>query len=136
MTPAKRRPTRRTRAATKDSTQEGLEAEPEPTEPEETGVLGPDGRPLTRPAPETEGPTEEELAANEEVLSGVRMEVQGDRLHVAGSDLELTIEAAPTGDAGGDSAPTTETGQVEPEDRATTQSPGRSRAHPERVWPD
>ena len=162
MTPAKRRPTRRTKAATKDSTQEGLEAEPEPTEPEETGVLGPDGRPLTRPAPETERPTEEKLAANEE---------------------------APTGDAGGDSAPTTETGQVDPEPTptveepvvlepvvetlaaaepvveepaaevpeahaptgsepvpqepavreaaTTTQSPGRSRArHPERVWPD
>ena len=96
MTPAKRRPTRRTRAATKDSTQEGLEAEPEPTEPEETGVLGPDGRHLTRPAPETERPTEEKLAANEE---------------------------APTGDAGGDSAPTTETGQADPEPTPTVEEP-------------
>lgn len=36
-----------------------------------------------------------------------------------------------------DSAPPTETGRVDPEDRATTQSPGRSRVlHAERVWPD
>ncbi len=48
-----------------------------------------------------------------------------------------STEEAPAGDAGGDPAPQTGTGQVDPEDRATTQPPRRSSAlHPERVWPD
>ncbi len=56
---------------------------------------------------------------------------------VAPAETKDSTQEAPTGDASGDSAPPTETGQVDPEDRATTQSPGRSRAlHPERVWPD
>ncbi len=47
-----------------------------------------------------------------------------------------TQEAA-TGDTGGDSAPPTETGQVDPEDRATTQRPRRPLAlYPLPVWPD
>jgi len=161
MTPAKRRPSSQTRAATKDSAQEGLEAEPEPTEPEETDVLGPDGRPLTRPAPETEGATEEERAANEEAPTGdASTELPQEIRAIAKAIVDREAVNADTGDQilagpGGDSAPTTETGQVDPEPtptveapaarepvveapaEATTQSPGRSRAlHQERVWPD
>ena len=48
-----------------------------------------------------------------------------------------STEEASTGDAGGESAPPTETGHVDPEDGATTPSPGHSRSrNPERVWPD
>ena len=36
-----------------------------------------------------------------------------------------------------ETTPPMETGEVDPEDRATTQPPERSRAvHPARVWPD
>ncbi len=60
-----------------------------------------------------------------------------DSTQLLGPEGEPIAEEAPTGDASGDSAPPTETGQVDPEDRATTQSPGRSGAlHPGRVWPD
>jgi len=59
-----------------------------------------------------------------------------DRAQLLGPDGEPIAEEAPTG-AGGDSAPSTETGQAAPVDRAAPQSPGRSRAlHPERIWPD
>jgi hypothetical protein len=129
MTPAKRRPTRRTREATKDSTQEGLEAEPEPTEPEETGVLGPDRRPLTRPAPETEGPTEEELAANEEAPTGDASTELAQQIRAKAKailDREAVI-ADTSGQSlaglGGDSAPPTETGQVDPEPTPTVEAP-------------
>jgi len=48
-----------------------------------------------------------------------------------------STQDTPTGDAGGDSADPTKTGQMDPEDRATPQSPRPSHArHPERVWPD
>jgi len=53
-----------------------------------------------------------------------------------GPDGEPVAEEVLAGDAGGGSAPPTETGDAAPVDRAP-QSPGRSRAlHPERVWPD
>jgi len=49
---------------------------------------------------------------------------------------DSTQEAA-RGDAGGDSAPPTQTGQADAEDQATTQSPGRPLAlYPLPVWPD
>jgi len=48
----------------------------------------------------------------------------------------IAQEAAP-GDAGRDSSPAKETGQADPEDRATTQSPRRSGGlYPLPVWPD
>jgi hypothetical protein len=59
-----------------------------------------------------------------------------DDTQLLGPDGEPIAQEAPTGDPGRASAPPTETGQVDPEDRATTQSPGRSRAHPLPVWPD
>ena len=47
------------------------------------------------------------------------------------------IEEALKGDASGDSAPPTETGQVDAGGRATTQSPKRPLAeYPLPVWPD
>jgi hypothetical protein len=54
-----------------------------------------------------------------------------------GPEGEPIAQEARRGDAGGDSAPPTETGQAAPEDRATTQSPGRRRTwYPLPVWPD
>ncbi len=60
-----------------------------------------------------------------------------DGTELLGPDGEPIAEEAPTGDARGDSAPPTDTGQVDADDRATTQSPGRSRSlYPLPVWPD
>ena len=54
-----------------------------------------------------------------------------------GPEGEPIAQEARTGDGGANSAPPTETGQVEREDRATTQSPRRSRdRYPLPVWPD
>ena len=48
-----------------------------------------------------------------------------------------SAQEAPTPDAGEDSAPPEETGQVDPEDRAETQSPRRPLSlYPLPVWPD
>ena len=52
-------------------------------------------------------------------------------------DGEPIARDAPATDADAASAPPTETGQVDPEDRATTQSPRRPRStYPLPVWPD
>ena len=60
-----------------------------------------------------------------------------DGTQLLGPDGEPTAQEAPTGDASGDSAAPTETAQVDPQDRATTQSPGRPLAlYPLPVWPD
>jgi hypothetical protein len=54
-----------------------------------------------------------------------------------GPEGEPIAQRAPRRDAGGDSAPPTQTGQVNAEDRATTQSPRRPLAlYPLPVWPD
>ncbi len=58
-----------------------------------------------------------------------------DSTQLLGPDGEPIAEEASTGDAGGGSDVPTDTGQAAPEDRATTQSPGRSR-YAQRVWPD
>jgi len=48
-----------------------------------------------------------------------------------------SIQEAPSEDAGGASAPPTETGQTGPEERAATQSPRRPLSlYPLPVWPD
>jgi len=48
-----------------------------------------------------------------------------------------SIQKAPRGDAGRDSTPPTQTGHVDAEDRATTQSPRRPGGlYPLPVWPD
>ena len=60
-----------------------------------------------------------------------------DGTQLLGPDGEPIAEEAPTGDASGDLTVPTETGQVDAEDRATTQSPGRPLAlYPLPVWPD
>jgi hypothetical protein len=60
-----------------------------------------------------------------------------DGTELLGPNGEPMAQDAPTADAGGGSAPPTETGQVDAEDRATTQPPGRSRGrYPLPVWPD
>ena len=54
-----------------------------------------------------------------------------------GAATEDSTEDASTPDARGDSAPPTESPQVDPEDTATKQSPRRSRGrYPLPVWPD
>ncbi len=59
-----------------------------------------------------------------------------DSTQLVGPDGEPVAQEAPTDDPG-DSAPPTEAGQVDPEDRATTQSPRRSGGlYPLPVWPD
>ena len=60
-----------------------------------------------------------------------------DRAQLLGPEGEPIAQEARTGDAGGDSAPPTETGQVGPEGRARTRSPRRSGGlYPLPVWPD
>jgi hypothetical protein len=60
-----------------------------------------------------------------------------DDAQLLGPDGEPIAQEAAAGDVGADSAHPTETGRVDPEDRATTQSPPRSRAlYPLPVWPD
>lgn len=60
-----------------------------------------------------------------------------DSTELLGPDGEPVGEEGPTGDAGGDSAPPTETGQEGRGDRVKKQSPGRSRGlYPLPVWPD
>ena len=54
-----------------------------------------------------------------------------------GAEGEPIAQRAPKGEAGGDSAPPTQTGQVDAENRATTQSPRRPLSlYPLPVWPD
>ncbi len=60
-----------------------------------------------------------------------------DGTELLGPDGEPIAEEAPTADASGDSAPPTDTGQVDLDDRPTTQSPARPLAlYPLPVWPD
>ncbi len=107
MTPAKRRP------ATPASQGPTRTAPDVPTAPPDAPV--PDEL-VTAPAP----PAETE-----------------DGTQLLGPDGEPIAQEAPTGDASGDSAPPTETGQVDAGDRATTRSPGRRRTfYPLPVWPD
>ena len=54
-----------------------------------------------------------------------------------GPEGEPIAQRGPRGDAGGDSAPPTQTRQVDAEDQATTHSPRRSGSfYPLPVWPD
>jgi hypothetical protein len=60
-----------------------------------------------------------------------------DDTELLGPKGEPTPQGAPRGDVGGDSAPPTQTGKVDDDDLATTQSPGRPLAlYPLPVWPD
>jgi hypothetical protein len=60
-----------------------------------------------------------------------------DGTQLLGPDGEPIAQEAPAGDASGDSAPPTGTGQDDSEGPATTQSPRRPLAlYPLPVWPD
>jgi hypothetical protein len=60
-----------------------------------------------------------------------------DSTQLLGPDGAPTNQDAPTKEAGGDSAPPTGTGQVNPQEPATKQSPRPSRGrYPLPVWPD
>jgi hypothetical protein len=90
-----------------------------------------------RPAtPASQGPTrtapDVPIVADPTPVPGAKTK---DGTRLLGPEGDPIAREARTGDAGGDSPPTTEAGQVEPEDRAT--SPRRSRArYPLPVWPD
>ncbi len=100
-----------------------------------------------RPAtPASQGPTRTapdvptappDVPVPDELVTTVPPVETKDDTELLGPDGEPIAQEAPTGDAGGSSAPPTETGQVEPEDRATTQSPRRPLSlYPLPVWPD
>lgn len=120
MTPAKRRPDTPASQGPKRAAPEPevpTEADPPPVPPPLTpgGVRAPD---VATPPPDAPVP---------------------DVLVIAPAPPEETKDSAQealTREASGDSAPPTETGQVDPDDQATTQPPRRSRAHPLPVWPD
>ena len=60
-----------------------------------------------------------------------------DGTQLLGPEGEPVAREAPREDAAGDSAPPTQTGQADAEDRATTQSPARPLSlYPLPVWPD
>ena len=92
-----------------------------------------------RPAtPASEGPTR--TAPDVPIVANpppVRPTKTKDRSQLLGPEGEPISPDAAAGDADGDSAPPTQTGQVEPEDRATTQSARRPGGlYPLPVWPD
>ena len=99
-----------------------------PTSPPRRGR----GRAQDGPTPPSAAP-----ASDEPVTAPAPRAATNDSTQLLGPDGEPVAQEAPTEQAGGDSAPPTESGQAAPEDRATTQSPGRSRAlYAQRVWPD
>ncbi len=60
-----------------------------------------------------------------------------DGTQLLGPEGEPIAQEAPRRDAGGNSAPPTEAGQLDAEERATTHSPRRSGSfYPLPVWPD
>ena len=84
------------------------------------------------PTAATDGPVLDEV-----VIAPVPPAATKDGTQLLGPDGVPLTQEAPAGDASGDSANPTDTGQVDPENRTTTQPPGRARSrHPERVWPD
>ena len=100
-----------------------------------------------RPAtPASQGPTRTapdvpaappDVPVPDELVTTVPPVETKDDTELLGPDGEPIVEEAPTGDASGDSAPPPETGQVDAEDRATTQSRGRPlEEYPLPVWPD
>jgi len=91
------------------------------------------GRPAT---PASQGPKRPRVP---DVPAGppVRGAKTKDGAQLLGPEGEPIAQEAATRDAGGDSAPPTETGRVDSEDRATTQSQRRPGGlYPLPVWPD
>ncbi len=152
MTPPKRRPAtpadqRLTKVAKKDSTQQapkdtpatqGLPRPPRPGPKDSTQQAPIDAPAAQAPidTPAAGAPIDSPVAQapiDTPTGQGPTRAAKKDSIQLLGPDGEPIAEEALTGDAGGDSAPSTETGQAAPEG----QSPGRSRAlPPERVWPD
>ncbi len=130
MTPAKRRQgTPGSQGPTRTAPDVPIVADPPPVSPPPTAP--PDAAVSDVSTAPPDVPVPEEL-----VTTVVLPAETKDSTEVLGPDGEPIAQEAPT-DAGGDSAPPTETGQVDPEDRATTQSPGRPLAlYPLPVWPD
>jgi hypothetical protein len=130
MTPAKRRPaTPASQGPTRTAPDVPIVAEPPPVPPPPLpgGARAPD---VPTAPPDASLPDEPAIAL-------VPPAAAEDGTELLGPDGEPIAPDAPTADAGGDSAPPTETGQVDAEDRATTQSPGRPRGrYPLPVWPD
>ena len=130
MTPAKRRPaTPASQGPTRVAPDVPTVADPPPVPPPPTpgGVRAPDV-----PTAPPDAPVPDVL-----VTAPVPPAETEDSTELLGPDGEPVAQEAPTADARGDSAPPPETGQVEPEDRAKTQSPGRPLAlYPLPVWPD
>ncbi len=89
-----------------------------------------------RPAtPASQGPTR--TAPDVPVVAHPPPVPTKESAELLGPDGAPANQDAPARDAGGNSAPPTETGQVRPEDPATKQSPRRSRGrYPLPVWPD
>ena len=91
----------------------------------------------TRVAPDVPIAPPDAPVADELVTAPVPPAEAKDSTELLGPDGEPIAQEAPTGDPGGDSAARAETGQVEREDRATTQPPRRPLAlYPLPVWPD
>ena len=90
-----------------------------------------------RPAtPASQGPTRTAPDVPIVAPDGPRAETD-DGAQLLGPEGEPIAQEALTADARRNAAPPTETGQVDAEDRATTQSPGRPLAlYPLPVWPD
>jgi len=92
-----------------------------------------------RPAtPASQGPTrtapDVPIVANRPPVPRAKKK---DGAQLLGPEGEPIAQDAPKGDAGGDSAPPTQTGRLDAEDRATTHSPRRPLAlYPLPVWPD
>ena len=89
------------------------------------------------PAPDVPAAPPHAPVPDEVVIAPVPPAATKDGAQLLGSDGEPLTQEAQTGDASGGPVPPAETGHVDPEDRAATQSLGRSRARrTERVWPD
>ncbi len=90
-----------------------------------------------RPAtPGSQGPTRTAPDVPIVAPNGPRADTE-DGAQLLGPEGEPLAQDASRADAGGDSAPPTETGQVDAEARATTQSPRRPLGlYPLPVWPD
>lgn len=92
--------------------------------------------------PASQGPTrtapDVPIVANPPLAPGTKTK---DSSQLLGPEGDPIAQRAPRRDAGGDGAPPTETGQVDAERRATTQSPAQSprrplSLYPLPVWPD
>ena len=143
MTPSKRRPaTPASQGPTRTAPDVPAVADPPPVPPPPT----PASDVLTAPP---DAPVADEVVAvpAEVVAVPVPAVALPDEV-VAVSDEVVAVPVLPAetndstqeasrADASGDSAPPTETGRVDPEDRATKQSPRRPLAlYPLPVWPD